>query len=182
MSISVSVYIAISVDGFIARSDGAIDWLDTATTGQPEDEDCGFRAFMDTVDMLVMGRKTFEQVLTFGTWPYGTTPVIVLSSRPLTLGADVPATVSHSAEAPEALLARLETAGVRHVYVDGGATIQGFLARGLVDDVTVTVIPVVLGAGISPFRALPDDIRLRHRHTTVYGFGFVQTVYAVERG
>ena len=82
MNITASVYIATSLDGFIARRDGSIDWLNEASAIVPEGEDCGFQEFMDTVDTLIMGRKTFEQVLSFGEWSYGKTPVVVLSHGP----------------------------------------------------------------------------------------------------
>ena len=144
----VSVYVGTSLDGFIARRDGSIDWLNEAQGLVPEGEDCGYKAFMDSVDTLIMGRKTFEQVLTFGPWHYGSTPVVVLSHSPVTIPSHLPDTVSHSSESPQALLERLSGQGVKHVYVDGGYTIQGFLAESLIDEITITRIPVALGDGI----------------------------------
>jgi len=123
-----SVYIATSLDGFIARKDGSVDWLNEANAVVPEGEDCGYQAFIDSVDTLIMGRKTYEQVLTFGQWPYGSTPVFVLSSTQISFPSSVPDTVTHSSEQPRALLERLSREGIGHVYVDGGATIQGFLS------------------------------------------------------
>jgi dihydrofolate reductase len=175
-----SVYIATSLDGYIARTDGSLDWLDKANTTVTKGEDCGFKDFMDSIDVLVMGRKTFEKVLSFGTWGYGNTPVIVLSSNPLSFPDTIPESVTHSSESPRALLQRLSDEDVHHIYVDGGNTIQRFLAEGLIDEITVTTIPVILGSGISLFGSLDQDIHLNHLHTTTFEFGFVQTTYSVE--
>ncbi len=98
MSIKVSVYIATSLDGFIAGVNGDLDWLDEANAKVPEGEDCGFGAFMSSVDTLLMGRKTYEKVLSFGVWPYGDTPVVVLSRDPIFFPDHLPSTVSHSSE------------------------------------------------------------------------------------
>lgn len=179
MSIKVSVYIATSLDGFIARADDNLDWLDEANAMVPEGEDCGFAEFMNSVDTLLMGRKTYEKVLSFGGWPYGETPVVVLSSNPISFPAHLPSTVSHSSERPADLLKRLAGEGIQHVYVDGGLTIQSFLSEGLVDEITVTVIPVILGEGIPLFGTVKDDIHLTHVVTTAFDFGFVQSTYTV---
>jgi dihydrofolate reductase len=174
-----SVYIGTSLDGFIARRDGSIDWLNEAQGLVPEGEDCGYKAFMESVDVLIMGRKTFEQVLTFGPWYYGETPVIVLSHNPMTIPSHLPGTVSHSSESPQMLLDRLSDQGVKHVYVDGGSTIQGFLAESLIDDITITRIPIALGEGIPLFGPMERDLYLTHVSTKTYDFGFVQTTYQV---
>ena len=181
MNPKVSAYVATSIDGYIARSDGSLDWLDEANATVSEGEDCGFQAFMDSVDTLVMGRKTFEQVLTFGSWAYGETPVVVLSRNAISFSSKVPKTVTHSSATPRDLCDKLSADGVEHVYVDGGATIQSFLADGLVDELTVTVIPVVLGGGISLFGPMEKDIKLHHVRTESFDFGFVQLTYAVQK-
>ena len=177
----VSVYIATSLDGFIARKDGGLDWLNEANATVPDGEDLGFSAFMDSVDALVMGRKTYEQVLSFGEWPYGNIPVVVLSRHSIVFPPSVPDTVTYSSEPLRELLKRLAEQGIEHVYIDGGATIQGFLSEGLVNEITVTVIPVILGDGIPLFGPLENDIRLTHLRTTAYDFGFVQTTYCNTR-
>jgi dihydrofolate reductase len=181
MSIRASVYVAASLDGFIARRDGSVDWLNEAQALVPNGEDLGFGAFMDSVDTLIMGRKTFEQVLSFGEWPYGQTPVVVLSHNPIELPPNLIDTVSLASESPSALLERLSAQGVQHVYVDGGNTIQGFLAESQIDQITITTIPLILGDGISLFGLLEEDIRLTHVKTVAYDFGFVQTTYAIEK-
>ena len=181
MSAKVSVYIATSLDGFIARKDGELDWLNAANATVPACEDLGYHEFIESVDVLVMGRKTYEQVLSFGGWPYGETRVVVLSRDPIRFLPDVPDTVSHSSESPRDLYDRLSGEGVRHVYVDGGVTIQGFLSEDLIDEITATVIPVILGEGIPLFGPLENDVLLNHVRTKAYDFGFVQTTYQVKK-
>ena len=177
----VSVFIATSLDGFIAREDGGIDWLNEANASAPEGEDCGFQLFMDSVDALVMGRKTYEQVLSFGQWPYGETPVVVLSRNPVSFPENVPDTTSHSSKSCQDLLRQLSDSGAKHVYVDGGTTIQGFLSHGLIDEITITAVPVLLGGGIPLFGTIKDDIQLSHVYTNAYKSGFVQTKYTVNK-
>ncbi|QDF98414.1 deaminase [Azoarcus sp. DD4] len=181
MTLTASVFIATSLDGYISRADGAIDWLEAANAVVPPGEDCGYAAFMDTVDVLVMGRNTFELVLGFPEWPYGDKRLIVLTSRPLALPATLPSTVSVSNETPAALTARLAGEGVRRIYVDGGITIQRFLAAGLIADLTVTTIPVLLGSGRRLFGALDADVALELVASRAYPFGFVQSTYRVRR-
>ena len=176
-----SVFIATSLDGYIAREDGEIDWLNDANKVVPEGEDCGFFAFMDSVDALVMGRNTFEKVLSFGQWPYGNKPVVVLSSNKIEIPDSLPEMVTCSSESPSELSDRLANEGVKRIYVDGGATIQRFLADGLVKDITITNIPVILGCGIPLFSNVAEDISLKHIKTKTYDFGFVQSTYEVEQ-
>lgn len=176
-----SVFIATSLDGFIARTDGSIDWLNEANTSVTPGEDCGYGKFMADVDALVMGRSTFEQVLTFDPWPYGSTPVVVLSHREISLPPNLAQSVSVSNKTPTALLAWLTERGAKKIYVDGGLTIQSFIAAGLINDITITVIPVLLGTGRSLFGPLQNDLRLAHEGTTAFEFGFVQSRYRVIR-
>ena len=176
----IRVFIATSLDGYIARANGDLDWLDAANKSVPEGEDCGYGAFMAAIDVLVMGRRSYEKVLSFGAWPYGDKQVIVLSRHPVEISASLSATVSHSDESPHALRYRLSKAGVQQIYIDGGVTIQGFLEAGLIDDMTITVIPVILGGGVPLFGGVDRDILLRRIATKSYEFGFVQLTYAVE--
>jgi dihydrofolate reductase len=176
-----SVFIATSLDGFISRVNGSIDWLDQANLVVPEGEDCGYKAFMSTVDALVMGRNTFEQVLTFEKWPYGTTPVVVLSHQQAIIPSEIADTVTRSQESPSAIVSRLSTSGIRHIYVDGGRTIQSFLAAGLIDEIAITIIPILLGTGRPLFGPLPHDIHLIHVQSKSYEFGFVQHQYRVAK-
>ena len=171
----VSVFIATSLDGFIARRDGSLDWLDV-----PEhNEDYGYAAFMDTVDAIVMGRNTYDVVLGLGPWPYGNTPVIVPTRRPLEAPNGFADSVEATALTPSELVAELQARGVEHIYVDGGRTIQSFLAEGLIDRLTITTIPALIGDGIRLFGPTEKDIQLRHVDTIAYTNGLVQSTYDV---
>lgn len=181
MSIKVSVYIATSLDGFIARTNGEVDWLDQASENVPEGEDHGFAEFMSSVDTLVMGRNTYEKVLSFGQWPYGETPVIVLSRNPIEFPRSLPETLSHSSDAPQALCDKLADQGRAHVYLDGGNTIQRFLSAGLVDEITVSIIPLIIGSGIPLFGPTAADISLHCLSSKAFDSGIVQVKYAVNR-
>lgn len=176
-----AVFIATSLDGYIARADGRIDWLERANATVTPGEDCGYAAFMASVDALVMGRRTFETVLAFPEWPYGEKPVYVLSQTLTALPPRLPPSVTLHALAPEALVALARERGHRRLYVDGGATIRAFLAAGLIDELTVTVIPVLLGSGRPLFGELPADVWLEHAETLSYPFGFVQSRYRRSR-
>jgi dihydrofolate reductase len=169
-----SVFIATSLDGFIARLDGALDWL-PADGGEPH----GYDEFIATVDAIVIGRKTFETVLTFEAWPYGTKPVVVVSSRPSALRAPDGALCDMMAGTPSEVVARLSARGFEHLYVDGGVTIQGFLEAGLIQRLIITRIPVLLGRGIPLFGPLSHDVRLEHVATRSYPSGMVQSEYLV---
>ena len=174
-----SVFIGASLDGFIARPDGGIDWLDVE--GVLENEDYGYNEFIRDIDAIVMGRGSFEKVLTFDSWPYGSTRVVVLSTRPVTIPERLSQTVEHMAGPPEAIVTRLEERGLTRLYIDGGKTIQGFLRAGLIDRMTITRLPVILGEGIPLFGATGRDIRLEHVRTHAYPDGLVQTEYRVRR-
>lgn len=176
-----SVFIATRLDGFIARSDGRIDWLDEAETRVPAGEDCGHGQFMSTVDALVMGRHTFELACSFARWPWGTTPIVVLSSTLSPLPAGLPDSVSLACAALPEVVAQLSASRVRHIYVDGSVTIQRFLAADLVDELTITTIAVLLGAGQSLLGPLAADIRLEHVSTRAFDFGCVQSQYRIAR-
>ena len=168
-----SVFVGTSLDGFIARRDGALDFL-------PEGggESHGYTEFLASVDALLIGRNTFDTVLGFGGWAYGSKPVFVLTSRPLppTPGQAV---VERLSGAPDHVLSLLAERGIKHVYVDGGVTIQQFLEAGLIQRLIVTRVPVLIGTGIPLFGPLTKDIRLEHIATRQYPSGLVQSEYTV---
>ncbi len=168
-----SVFVGTGVDGFIARANGDLDFLPPGG-GEPH----GYDEFMATVDALVIGRKTFETVLAFDTWLYGGKPVFVLSSRPLA-PSPIGAVVERMTGAPAEIVSQLAARGIRHIYVDGGITIQRFLQAGLIQSLIITRVPVLIGAGIPLFGALPHDIVLRHVGTRQYASGLVQSEYVV---
>jgi len=168
-----SVFVGVSVDGFMARRNGDLDFL-------PEDcEPHGYEEFIASVDTLVIGRGTFETVMSFPQWPYGDKRVVVLSSRPLDLSRAPKDTVQHMSGEPAAIVAKLAAGGAQHLYVDGGITIQRFLRAGLIQHMTITRVPVLIGDGIPLFGALPHDVRLRQIATQSYPSGLVKTEYEV---
>jgi dihydrofolate reductase len=169
-----SVFIATSLDGFIARLDGALDWL-PVDGGEPH----GYDEFIATVDAIIIGRKTFETVLTFDAWPYGKKPVVVLSTRPSELTPPEGAVCDVISGTPHEIVARLTERGMKHLYIDGGVTIQGFLEAGLIQRMIITRIPVLLGSGIPLFGSLSHDIRLEHVATRSYPSGMVQSEYII---
>ncbi len=168
-----SVFVGTSVDGYIARVNGDLDFLPPGG-GEPH----GYEEFISTVDALVIGRKTFETVLKFDAWPYGEKPVFVLSTRTL---APVPhdAVVERMSGEPAEILSTLEARGFRHAYVDGGITVQRFLRAGLIQRLIITRVPVLIGSGIPLFGALERDVVLRHVGTRQYASGLVQSEYVV---
>jgi len=163
-----SVFIATSLDGYIARADGAIDWLQIV---HPLDESHGYDAFFASIDTLVVGRGTYEVARGFETWPYGGKRVIVMTHR-----AEAP---RHGEEffagSVTDLVARLGDA--RHVYIDGGNVIRQFLAAGLVDAATISIVPIVLGGGIRLFSGGEGEHRLELESHRAWPTGLVQLRY-----
>jgi dihydrofolate reductase len=180
-ALKTTIYIASTIDGFIARPDGTIDWLEHDSKGQ----DYGWAAFRQSIDALVLGRQTYEQVLGFGVdWPYRGLATFVWSRTltnddiPPTLADDV---VEASGLPPAALLDELAGRGLKNVWIDGGQTLQSFLAEGLVDIITVTRLPILIGRGIPLFGHLPSDVHLKHLDTRFFDSGVVQSSYAVRK-
>jgi dihydrofolate reductase len=170
----VTVFAGTSLDGFIARKDGALDFL-PADGGEPH----GYAELMASVDALVIGRNTFEIVLKFPEWPYGTKRVVVLSGHALDLSGAVGGVVEQMSGSPAEIVARLAASGSHRLYVDGGITVQRFLRAGLVDRLVVTRVPVLIGEGIPLFGELDRDIRLRHVETKQFPSGLVSSEYQI---
>jgi dihydrofolate reductase len=180
-----SVFLGMSVDGFIARLDGTLSFLDGG--GEPPDEgdaptpddgeggDFGFAEFVSSVEAVLMGRSTYEFIQPFADWPYQGKPVHVLSTT-LEPGADDRITVHGSFDDA---VAALTAAGYRRVYVDGGRTVHAFLRAGLITDLTLSRVPVLIGTGLTPFGELAADIPLEHVRTQTSGGGMVQSTYRV---
>ena len=172
-AIKLSVFCGVSVDGFLARPDHSLDFLDAG-----EQEPHGFEEFYASVDVVVIGRKTFEVVLTFGQWFYGKKPVVVLSSRPLDFSS-IKGLVEQMSGEPAEIVNQLRSRGFQHAYIDGGITIRQFLAAGLIDRLVITRVPVLIGAGIPLFGPVSRDIHLRHVATRSYKGGLVQSEYEI---
>jgi dihydrofolate reductase len=173
--ISGHIFIASSLDGYIARPDGDIDWL--LERDDPA-EDHGYRDFIADKDVIVMGRGSYEKVVGFDPWPYDR-PVLVLSRQ--LAGTPVPPAlegkVRFSAATPAAAMAQLEAQGVRRAYVDGGQLLQSFIRAGLVEDMVLTTVPVLIGAGRPLFGALPRDVGLALVASRSFPSGLVQSTY-----
>jgi len=170
MPVRFAVFVGASLDGYLARPDGGLDWLEPF-----EGEEHGYQAFFDGVDALVIGRGTYQTVLSFPEWPYGRKRVIVCTRSDFT--------PSHgeelSREAPRALADRLDREGVRRVYLDGGALIRSFLREGLVHELTISLVPIVLGSGIPLFAAGLPERPLRLIDARTYPSGLVQLRYTL---
>ena len=169
-----TVFVGVSVDGFLARPNDDLDFLDEGG-GEPH----GYEEFFATVDAIVIGRRTFEKVLTLRPWPYGNKRVVVLSSRPVDLSAAAGGAVEQMAGPPAEIVSRLAASGADHLYVDGGITIQEFLRAGQIQRLVITRVPVLIGEGIPLFGKVPRDIRLHHVATRQYPSGLVQSEYAI---
>ena len=170
-----SVFVGISVDGFMARPDGSFDFL-PADGGEPH----GYEEFFASVDALVIGRETYETVVGFESWPYGQKRVVVLSSRTLDLSRFRGVPLEQMGGDPREIVAKLEGQGVKHAYIDGGVTIQRFLRAGLIQRLVITRVPVLIGSGRPLFGPLEADVRLRHVATRSFPSGLVQSEYAIE--
>lgn len=182
-----SIYVAVSLDGFIARLDGSLDWLEDSSSDavgrsssadrkrEADDEDYGFGELMGSIDTMVMGRATYEFVAGTGEWPYEGKRVVVLST---TLGDDDVAShlagkVEFLSMEPRELGAKLAAEGAQHVYVDGGVTIQRYLRAKLITGLILTRVPILLGTGIPLFGELDYDVKLKHRRSMAFANGFV---------
>lgn len=174
-SLRAAVFLGLSVDGSIARPDGDLEWL---TSRGAAAGDAGFTPFVESVDAVVMGRQTYEAIASYEDWPYLDRPVHVISTI-LATDEDRRITVHRSAEAA---VEALQRDGHRRVYVDGGQTIRWFLAAGLVDELTLSQVPVLIGDGPSLFGPLGGDVDLEHVRTVVLDGGMVQTTYRVLSG
>lgn len=168
------VYIATSIDGFIAKKDGDIDWL--FDVPNPDNSDFGYSEFMKRIDAIVVGRSTFELVLTFGTWPY-TKPVVVLSKKLKSVPEDLTDKAEILKGEPVSVVKELNSRGYMNLYIDGGKTIQGFLKQGLIDELIITRIPILLGGGIPLFSELTKEQKFRHMNTDILNGAFVRSYY-----
>lgn len=174
-----SVFIACSLDGYIAEAGGKIDFLDLFP--MPEDDDMGYAAQMNKTDAILMGRKSFETVLGFGIpWPY-TKPVFVWTNTLAKLPDGLASQVQLISGSTKEVLNQIQERGYMNVYVDGGMVIQSFLQEDLIDEMTITTIPVLLGAGISLFGKLDRMLKFRCIHSRQYPGGLTQSVFVRDR-
>lgn len=172
------VYIATSLDGFIATSEGGLDWL--YDSPNPQHSDYGYAAFMSNIDAIVMGRNTFEKVLTFSPWPYKK-PVFLLSNSLKELPQDILGKAEIVSGDIRKLTDRLNGQGYRNLYIDGGAVIQSFLQEDLIDEMIIARIPILLGEGFPLFGKLGQHLKFRHKKTEIYNNIQVKSHYIRER-
>jgi dihydrofolate reductase len=171
------VYIATSLDGFIATSDGGLDWL--FEIPNPQQSDYGFTEFISKIDAIVMGRNTFEKVSTFNQWPYKK-PVFVLSNTLTELAKLADRAEIVSGDIPR-LIAQLNQRGYNKLYIDGGGVIRSFLQEDLIDEMLITRVPILLGDGFPLFGKLDRSLSLRHKETKIYNNILVQSHYIRDR-
>jgi dihydrofolate reductase len=161
-----SVYIATSLDGFIATTDGGLDWL--TEIPNPNNEDYGYAEFMTRMDAIILGRVTFEKVLTFDHWPYEK-PTFVLTNSLKSLPAGLNGKAEIINGELRELLGKIHARGYGNLYIDGGRTIQTFIAEDLIDEMIITQIPILLGSGIPLFGFLADSMWFSLQKTEIYG-------------
>jgi dihydrofolate reductase len=169
------VFIASSLDGFIADRNGGLDWLNLIPN--PDHKDLGYESFMNAVDAIVMGRHTFDTVCSFDMdWPYHK-PVFVLSSSLVSAPEDLQDKVEFLKGSPGEVLEQIHRKGYSRLYIDGGVTIQNFLKEDLIDEIIITTIPILLGGGAPLFGELPDSLEFEHVKSTLYLDAMVQDHY-----
>ena len=171
----VSVFIATSLDGFIAKEDGDITWLNEASL-KAKDEDYGYDSFMEESEYLVMGRGSFEKVLEFDKWPYEGQKVIVVSKSLTILPTKLQNTTLFSGEIKE-LYTQLKNDGCKKIYIDGGKLISSFINEKLVTDMCITTIPILLGKGRRLFEDITITQELKTMESLKYPSGFIKTTY-----
>jgi dihydrofolate reductase len=169
------VFIAASLDGYIADKDGGVDWLHSIPN--PENLDMGFVDLIDRIDALVLGRKTFEKVCSFDCdWPYSK-PVFVLSNSMKSIPEGYKGKAETVKGSLSEILESIHQKGYKHLYIDGGVTVQSFLKEDLIDEMIITVIPILLGDGIQLFGELPKPMEFEYVKTEVFLNAIVQNHY-----
>jgi len=168
------VYIACSLDGYIATVDGDIDWL--FDQPNPTESDYGYAEFIKNIDALVMGRNSFDKVSSFDSWPYQE-KVFVLSSSLEEVPEHLVGDIEILSGSPEEIIATINAAGYHNLYIDGGLTIQRFLQRDLIDEMIITRLPVLLGDGIALFGGLAQALNFEHVETKVHDDALVTSHY-----
>jgi len=175
--VKVSVFVATSMDGYIAREDNSIDWLENLEANG--DQDYGYHEFISNIDAILMGRNTFDVVKKLKDWSYNGMPIFVLTHHPLDLHPGKYTNVHPIQGEPRQVLADLEKRGFNHLYIDGGKTITEFLSASLVDEMIITRIPILLGKGIPLFGSLEKEIKLELKSTIDFKDGLIQNTYKV---
>lgn len=181
-----SVFIATSIDGMIARKDGSVDWLHSAGNSNADmgsQSDMGFDDFISSVDCMIMGRKCMEVVsnmnLAPDQWPYGDLRILVLSNTLKSVPSNMEGKVELFSGDLNELMSQLESEGFNHAYIDGGTTIQGFLELKMINEITITIAPLLLGEGIPLFGSIQPGIKFTESKAVAFPNDFVQVKYKV---
>ncbi|KZN45032.1 dihydrofolate reductase family protein [Pseudoalteromonas luteoviolacea] len=173
-----TVYLAQSLDGYIADQHGNIDWL--SKIDNPEHSDLGFGNFMADIDAIVMGKNTFEQVMRYGQWPYDK-PVFVLSQSLEKLPEQSKGKAYLVCASEQEVVSQLHQLGHYRLYIDGGKLVQSFLTKGLIDELIVLTVPVVLGQGLKWLPSEPLQGKISLLATSVLIGQLVQSHYQIEK-
>ena len=180
-----SVYIATSIDGYIATPDGGVDWLHTSGNLEADmgSEDMGFQSFMDSVDCMIMGRKCMEMIssmnITPEQWPYGDVRIVVLSNTVKEPPKNLSGKIEMYSGDVQELIIKLESSGFKHAYIDGGSTITSFINLKLIDEMTITKAPVLLGGGVPLFGKINTSVKLENAKASTFPNDFIQVKYNV---
>ncbi len=171
------VYIGTSLDGFIARKDGEIDWLVQFANDEALR---AYKEFIDKIDAIIIGKGTFEKVLSFPTWPYDK-EVFVLSTTIRQGPYLKKEKVTVLSMKPGELLKHLSDSGFSNIYVDGGKVIQDYLKEDLIDELIISQAPIILGSGIPLFNYFDNELQFEHKQTKVQSNGLVRSYYERKR-
>jgi len=171
----VTYYVASSLDGYIAKEDGDVSWLEELDISM---EDAGYDEFYSTVDALVMGRKTYEMVVSFGQWPYGEKPVWVCSSNKI---SPVEGINLQAGSTPEDVHKAANEMNIKHLWlVGGGRLASSFLENNLLTNISLSLMPIILGNGIKLFGDLPSPIKIKKENHKPHESGMVQLDYTIK--
>ena len=182
-----SAFIAISADGYIATADGGVEWLELAGNSETGDREqfgsAGFEAYIASVDCMIMGRKCMEKISSFNLtpeqWPYGDARIIVLSNTIKTPPENLNGKVEIYSGEISALISKLENDDFQHAYIDGGTTITNFINLKLINEMTITRAPILLGDGLPLFGKTKQPIKLEDAQATAYPNDYIQVKYRV---
>lgn len=169
-----SGFLALTPDGYIAGKDGSIDYLDRFQDGT---EDAGYGQYFLSIDAILMGRETFETVCKFPEWPYSPKPVYVLSTREVHIPERLSERAFKIKGKPEEVIQKLIDYGYEHIYVDGGKTISSFIRSKLLNEITISFLPLLLGDGIPLFSDLGGEIQMELLSSKQFQSGIVQNIY-----
>lgn len=171
----VTYYVASSLDGYIAKKDGDVSWLEELDISM---EDAGYDEFFSTVDALVMGRKTYEMIVSFGQWPYGDKPVWVCSSNSIT---PIEGSNLQAGNTPEEAYKTANEMNIKHLWlVGGGSLAASFLEKNLLTNISLSLMPIILGSGIKLFGNQPSPIKIKKENYNQHESGMVQLDYTIK--